>query len=332
MRHLLELADADAPADVLAQSEDQAGGRFVELVGFENLAQADGFAARVGDFDAHGGLAGNALDENGLGLQAEAQILAESGDAGDFYAGIGLELKRGDDRTGVDLDHAAEDVELFQFGFDSSSDLFEFEAVVAFPLGRLVEQSRGGQCPLGDGRRIGRGWRGLRTQGLDGPRRRLVLDGVNGDVGLPRRRVVEFLGKINRGRLGRHGGEPGGGGHLREQRRGRGGVGVAVGRLGIGGDVAFKPRRHEGGGNRFQLGNSPAATAARRGIRFQRGLGALGELVVPDHPPANGQHGAELQSQTPGEAIHGEAGNEVQGDQQNRAQQQQGTGLIQISQ
>ena len=44
-----------------------------EFLGFENLAQADHFAARVRHFDADGRLAGDALDQDRFGLQAEAR-------------------------------------------------------------------------------------------------------------------------------------------------------------------------------------------------------------------------------------------------------------------
>ena len=76
-----------------------------ELVGLEHLAQADHFAPRVRHFDADGGLAGNALDQDRFGLQAEAEVLGEVGDAAVLDAGFGLELEGGDHRAGIDLHH-----------------------------------------------------------------------------------------------------------------------------------------------------------------------------------------------------------------------------------
>ena len=69
---------------------------------------------RVRNFDADRRLAGNALDQNRFGLQAEAQIFGERGDAAVLDAGFGLELEGGDDGTGIDLHHRAEHVELFE--------------------------------------------------------------------------------------------------------------------------------------------------------------------------------------------------------------------------
>ena len=73
----------------------------------------------IGHLDAHGRLAGNALDENGFGLQAEAQIFGQVGDAAVFDAGFGLEFEGGDHRAGVDLHHVSKHVELFELGFDA---------------------------------------------------------------------------------------------------------------------------------------------------------------------------------------------------------------------
>ena len=50
--------------------------RLPEFFRFQHLAQRDHFAPRVGHFDAHRGLAGDAFDQDRFGLQAEAQVLA----------------------------------------------------------------------------------------------------------------------------------------------------------------------------------------------------------------------------------------------------------------
>ena len=47
-----------------------------ELVRLQHLPQRDHLAARVRHFDADGRLAGDALDQDRFGLQAEAQVLA----------------------------------------------------------------------------------------------------------------------------------------------------------------------------------------------------------------------------------------------------------------
>ena len=74
---------------------------------------------RVRHLDAHGRLAGNALDQNGFGLQAQAQIFGQRGDAAVFDAGLGLEFESGHHRTGIDLHHRAQHVELFELRFDA---------------------------------------------------------------------------------------------------------------------------------------------------------------------------------------------------------------------
>ena len=83
-----------------------------EFVGLEHLAQGDDLAPRVGDFDADGRLAGDALDQDRFGLQAQAEVFGEGGDAAVLDAGFGLEFEGRDHRAGIDLRHVAEDVEL----------------------------------------------------------------------------------------------------------------------------------------------------------------------------------------------------------------------------
>ena len=52
--------------------------RIAEFVRLQDLAQADHFAPRVRNFDADGRLAGDALDQDRFGLQAQAQIFASA--------------------------------------------------------------------------------------------------------------------------------------------------------------------------------------------------------------------------------------------------------------
>ena len=99
----------------------------------------------IGDFDSHRGLAGNALDQNRLGLQAQAQIFGERGDAAVLDAGLGFEFEGGDHRAGVDLHYIAVHVELFELGLDAAGDLFELEGIVRIAAGDFVEQIGGGQ-------------------------------------------------------------------------------------------------------------------------------------------------------------------------------------------
>ena len=86
MRHVFERGHFDAAVDVLAERDGHTRGCVVELGGFENGTQADNFAARVRHFNANGGFAGQAFDQNRFGLQAEAKIFHERGDAAVFHA------------------------------------------------------------------------------------------------------------------------------------------------------------------------------------------------------------------------------------------------------
>ena len=70
----------------------------MELGGLEDFAQGDDFASGVGDLDADGGFAGDAFDEDGFGLEAEAEVLMEGSDAAVFDAGFGFEFVSRDDR------------------------------------------------------------------------------------------------------------------------------------------------------------------------------------------------------------------------------------------
>ena len=80
--------------------------RIPELVGFENLAQADESRACVlGTSMPDRRLAGNALDENRFGLQAQAQVFGQRGDAAVLDARFRLELEGGHHRAGIDLHH-----------------------------------------------------------------------------------------------------------------------------------------------------------------------------------------------------------------------------------
>ena len=174
-------ATLDAAVDILAERNGEARVRLRELLGFEHLAQGDQLAAGVGDFDADGGLAGDALDQDGFGLQAQAQILGEGGDAAVLDAGFGLELEGGDHRAGIDLDHVAEHVELFELGLDAAGGVLQFLLVVGIAAGHFVEQIGGRQRRRSAGRGSGGGACGQGMGSGDGRRGRF-FDGADGDL------------------------------------------------------------------------------------------------------------------------------------------------------
>src|SRR5277367_1223733 len=94
----------------------------------------------VGDLDAYRGFAGDALDQDGFGLQGEAEIVAQVGDAAVFDAGFGLEFESGDDGAGIDLRDMAADVEFHALGFDGAGAFFQFALVHFFAALGVREQ------------------------------------------------------------------------------------------------------------------------------------------------------------------------------------------------
>ena len=108
-----------------------------ELRRFDDFAQGYGLALVVRNFDADGGFAGDALDEDRFGLQSEAQILSEADNAAVLDACFRLEFEGGNDRARVDLTDAALYVELHALCFNCTRAvlqlfLIKFVAALAF--------------------------------------------------------------------------------------------------------------------------------------------------------------------------------------------------------
>ena len=112
VRHGVQVGGDDAAVDVLAQRQRQLRLRAQKLLRLDHLAQPDGFALVIRHLDADSRLAGHALDQDALGAQRQAEIVAQAGDAAVLDAGFGLELEGGDHRAGIDLHHRAAHVEL----------------------------------------------------------------------------------------------------------------------------------------------------------------------------------------------------------------------------
>ncbi len=125
MRHLCEVGNAVASDQVLAEGESQLRRRVDELRRFDLFAQRNRLAMRVRHFNPHGGLAGDALDQDGLRLQRQAEVLREPRDPAVLDARLGLEFIGGDHRTGVNLRDAAADIELLAFLFDGARAILE---------------------------------------------------------------------------------------------------------------------------------------------------------------------------------------------------------------
>ena len=140
MRHRREVADERLAVDGLAERERQLRLRAPVGVRLEQLAQRNLFAVRVGNLDADGGLAGNAIDQHRLGLHRQAEVVGEAGDLAVFHAGVGLELVGRDDRTRVDLHDRAFDRELAALLFEQPRAFHQL-ALVDLALGlRRIEQ------------------------------------------------------------------------------------------------------------------------------------------------------------------------------------------------
>ncbi len=115
VRHLVDAADHRRAEDVLADGDLEL--RLVRLVlrGLQDLAEVDRLARVVRHLDADRGLAGKRRhDAHAAGPHGERQIVGQVHDLAHLHAGRGLELEHGDHRAGVDLRHAALDVEVLE--------------------------------------------------------------------------------------------------------------------------------------------------------------------------------------------------------------------------
>ena len=81
----------------------------------------------------------------------------ERGDAAVLDARLRLEFEGRHHRSGIDLHHRAEHVELFELRFDAHRDILQFLLVVGIAALAFVEQ-------IGGGKRIGDGSRDMRGQ------------------------------------------------------------------------------------------------------------------------------------------------------------------------
>ena len=162
MRHGVEVGADDAAVDVLAEGQGELRLRAEEFLRLDYLAQPDGFALVIGHLDADGGLAGHALDEDALGAQGEAEIVAEVGDAAVLDARFRLELEGGDHGAGIDLHDLAANVELAAFLRQHLRQNFEFGFVDGAGFVGTMEQRGGRQLEAADkarhrGLAVGRG-------------------------------------------------------------------------------------------------------------------------------------------------------------------------------
>ena len=152
--------------DGLAERQRQPRGRAFVGVRLEHLAHGNQLAIEIRDLDADRRLAGDAVDEHGLGLHREAQIVGEAGDLAVLDARVGLELVGRDHRSGMDLDDRSFDRELAALFFEKPRAVHEFALVdFAFRFRRVEQRQRRerigalfplGRCALGIGQWQGR--------------------------------------------------------------------------------------------------------------------------------------------------------------------------------
>ena len=143
VRHLREVGDVRLAVDRLAERHRQLRRRAAVGFRLEQLAQRNLLARAVGNLDADGGLAGNAVDQHRLGLHRETQVVGEAGDLRVLHAGVGLELERRHDRPGMDLHDRALDRELAAFLFEQARAVHQLALVdLALGLGRVEQRER----------------------------------------------------------------------------------------------------------------------------------------------------------------------------------------------
>src|SRR5258708_26244701 len=114
MRHGFESRHFYPPVDVLAQANRQLGGRIVELIRFQNLAEADQLTPRIRHFNADRIFPRQPFDKDRLSLQAQTEILIEGDNLAVLDPRFGLEFESRYYRARVDLSHRAEHIELLQ--------------------------------------------------------------------------------------------------------------------------------------------------------------------------------------------------------------------------
>ena len=179
MRHRRQIGHERLAVNRLAERDRQLGRRSSVRLGFEHLAQRNLLARAVGNLDADGRFAGNAIDQDRFGLHREAEVVGQAGDFRVLHAGVRLELERRHDGTRMDLHNAALDRELATLLLEQPRAVHQLALVdLAFGLGG-VEQRGGrqrvvalaslgrrlrGRFDLGQGKR-GRGHAHLRRPG-----------------------------------------------------------------------------------------------------------------------------------------------------------------------
>ena len=125
VRHLGDVDDDRLAVDRLAERQRQLGLGRLEVAAGEDLAQIDGLALGVGQFDADGVAAGHDGDARGDRAHRAGDVVGKADDARRLDAGRRLQFVERDDRTGADMDDLALDAEILQHAFEQARILFQ---------------------------------------------------------------------------------------------------------------------------------------------------------------------------------------------------------------
>src|SRR5258706_5564750 len=158
MRHGREVGDDDSSVNVLAETQRDLRFSANELWRFNALAQPDDLSLVIRYLNADRRFPRHTFDQNALGAQRQAKIVAEAGDAAVFNARIRFELECRNDRARVNLRHLSVDIELSAFFRESDRQHLQrlFVDSVLFvgtgeqaARGQLVTSSDAGESRLG---------------------------------------------------------------------------------------------------------------------------------------------------------------------------------------
>ncbi|MCY1237083.1 hypothetical protein D9M72_497640 [compost metagenome] len=125
MRHLGEIGDHGFAADRLAERHGEARLGGLEVARTDELAQVDGLAPLVRQFDADGVAAGNDGDAGSDRAHRAGDVIGKADDAGRLDSGRRLQFIEGYDRARADVDNLALDAEVLKHTLEHAGILFK---------------------------------------------------------------------------------------------------------------------------------------------------------------------------------------------------------------
>ncbi|GJE53001.1 hypothetical protein GOFOIKOB_6076 [Methylobacterium tardum] len=151
VRHAREVGDDRLAADVLAQAQSQLVLALGEVGRREQLAQVDGLAGLVRQFDADDVAAGDDRDAGRDRRHGAGDVVRQADHAAGFGAGRGLELVEGDDRAGPHRQDVAAHAEILDRLLEVEGVLLQHVGIdlLAAARRRQGEQVEGRQLVIG---------------------------------------------------------------------------------------------------------------------------------------------------------------------------------------